>query len=101
MTGETGVVGLGDNCGIGVRLVRYRMDHHCLHYGDGFLWMVIVGIVEVGVSLDEEEEGRGKNIDSLDVDRDYGCHRHEGEEASAGKRKKVLPQFADKRYGCS
>ena len=54
------------NCGIVVRLVRYRMD---LHYGDGFLWMEIVEIVEVGVNLDEEVEERGKSIDSLDVDQ--------------------------------
>ena len=37
VAGETGVVGLGGNCGIGVRLVRYRMGLHRLHYGDGFL----------------------------------------------------------------
>jgi hypothetical protein len=62
---ETGVVvGLDGNCGIGVRLVRYRMGLHRLHYGDGSLWMVVVvGIVEVGVNL-------GKNMDSLDVDQD-------------------------------
>ena len=70
MTGETGVVELGGNCGIGVRLVRYRMDLRRLHYGDGFLWMVIAEIVEVGENSGEEVEERGKNIDSLVVDRD-------------------------------
>jgi hypothetical protein len=69
VTGETGVVGLGGNCGIGVRLVRYKLGLHRLHYGGGFLSMVIVEIVEVGVNSGEVEE-RGKNIDSLDVDRD-------------------------------
>ena len=67
VAGETDVVGLGGNCGIGVRLVRYMMG---LHYGDGFLWMVIVEIVEVGVNLCEGVEERGKNMDSLDVDQD-------------------------------
>lgn len=70
MTGETGVVELGGNCGTGVRLVRYRMGLHCLHYGDGFLWMVIVETVEVGVNSGEEVEERDKDIDSLVVDRD-------------------------------
>jgi hypothetical protein len=69
VTGETDVVGLGGNCGIGVRLVRYTLGLHRLHYGDGFLWMVIVEIVEVGVNSGGVEE-RGKNTDSLDVDRD-------------------------------
>ena len=64
--GETGVAELGGNCGIGVRLVRYRMGLHRQHYGDGSLWMVVVEIVGVG----EEVEERGKSIDSLDVDRD-------------------------------
>lgn len=61
--GETDVVGLGGNCGIGV---RYTMGLHRLHYGDGSLWMVVVEIVGVG----EEVEERGKSIDNLDVDRD-------------------------------
>jgi hypothetical protein len=95
VTGETGVAGLGGNCGIELRLVRYRMGHHCLHYGDGFLWMV-----EAGVNLGEEVEERGKNIDSLDVDRDYDCHRRDVEEVTDGKRK-ALPLLADKHYGCS
>jgi hypothetical protein len=43
--GKTVVVRLGGNCGIEVRLVRYRMDLHRLHYSDGYLWMVIVEIV--------------------------------------------------------
>ena len=46
-----------------------RMGFHRLSYGDGFLWMVFVEIVEVGVNLGEVEE-RGRNIDNLDVDRD-------------------------------
>ena len=46
------------------------MRLHRLHYGDGFLSMVVVEIVEVGVNLGEEVEERGKNTDSLDVDRD-------------------------------
>jgi hypothetical protein len=95
-TGETGVVGLGGNCGIGVRLARYRMGLRRLHYGDGFLWMVVVEIVGIG----EEVEERGKSIDSLDVDRDWDCHRHDVEEASVGKRK-ALGLLADKHYGYS
>ena len=46
------------------------MDLHRLHYGDGFLWTVVVEFVEVGVNLDEEVEEWGKNTDSLDVDQD-------------------------------
>ena len=69
MTGETGVVELGGNFGIGVRLVRNRMGLHRMSYGDGFLWMAFVEIVEVGVNLGEEVEERGKSIDNLDVDR--------------------------------
>ena len=69
MTGETGVVELGGKFGIGVGHVRNRMGLHRLSYGDGFLWMVFVEIVEVGVNLGEEVEERGKSIDNLDVDR--------------------------------
>ena len=69
VTGETGVVELGGNFGIGVRHVKNRMGLHRLSYGDGFLWMVFVEIVEVGVNLGEEVEERGKSIDNLDVDR--------------------------------
>lgn len=100
MAGETGVVGLGGNCGIGVHLVWYSLGLHRLHFDDGFLWMVTAEIVGVGENLGEEEEERGKSIDSLDVDRDYDCHRHDVEEASVGK-KKVPPLLADKYYGCS
>ena len=53
-----------------MRLVRYKLGLHRLHYCDGFLWKVIVEIAEVGVHSDEEVEARGKNIDSLDVDQD-------------------------------
>jgi hypothetical protein len=71
VAGEIGVVGLGGNYGIGVRLVRYMKGHHRLHYGDDFLWMVLVEIVGgVVESLGEEVEERDKRIDSLDVDRD-------------------------------
>ena len=69
MTEETGVVGLDGNCGIGVRLARYRIGLHRHHYDDGFLWTVIVEIVGVE-NLGEEVEERDKSIDSLDVDRD-------------------------------
>jgi hypothetical protein len=47
------------------------MGLHRLHYGDGFLWMMIVEIVGgVVESLGEEVEERVKRIDSLDVDWD-------------------------------
>ena len=38
---------LGGNFNIGVRLVRNRMGLRRLSYGNGFLWMVFVEIVEV------------------------------------------------------
>ena len=47
MTVKTGVVELDGNFGIGVRHVKNRMGLHRLSYGDGFLWMVFVEIVEV------------------------------------------------------
>ena len=70
MTIKTGVVELDGNFGIGVRHVKNRMGLHRLSYDDGFLWMVFVVTVEVGVNLGEEVEERGKSIDNLDVDRD-------------------------------
>ena len=94
MTVETGVVELDGNFGIGVRLVKYRMGLHRLGYGDGFLWMVFVEIVEVGVNLGEEVEERGKSIDNLDVDRGIDMM------SSVGKRK-VPSLLADKHHGCS
>ena len=98
VNGETGVVGLGGNWGIGVHLVRHRMGLHWVRCDDGFLWMAIVEIGEAGAYLGEVGE-LGKNIDSLDGDQDYGCHRHDVEAASVGNRK-VLHLLAD-MHGCS
>ena len=61
---------LGGNCGIGEHLVWYTIYLHQLHYGGGFLWMVVVEIVGVGENLGEEVEEQGKSIGSLDEDRD-------------------------------
>lgn len=78
VSGETDVVGLGGNLGIGVHLVRDKLGLQCLRCDDDFLWMAIVGIGETGASLYEVEE-LSKDIDSLDGDQDYGWHRHDAE----------------------
>ena len=77
-----------------------KMDHHHHHqrYGDDLLWMAIAGIGAAGVNLCEEAEELSRDNDSLDVDRDYDCHRRDVEEARAGNRK-VLHLFVDK-HGC-
>ena len=98
VSGETDVVELGDNWGIGVRLVRDKMGLQCPRCDDDFLWMAIVGIGETGASLCEEE--LRKDIDSLDGDWGYGWRRHDVEAAKVGNRKKVLHLLAD-MHGCS
>lgn len=99
-TDAVGDAGLGGNCDSGVCLVRRRMCLHRPRYGDDLVWMTIAGIGETDANLGEEVEEPGKNNDSLDVDQDYGCHRHDVEEATVGNRKKVQRLLADKN-GCS
>ena len=42
MSGETDVIiGLGDNWGIGVHLVRDKMGLQCFRCDDDFLWMAL------------------------------------------------------------